>query len=125
MRLDVWAGRAGLAVLICVCIIDVVCYAIGNGPILGPEAHGDVLHGALAAIVISKLVELRAASIAPVREAFLHGYQKCKEDQAETSSAESGGRLLHLPMHAFSGAADQLARIPRGRLDRNTTSKPR
>lgn len=132
-RRDLWACGAGFGTLVLIYILDATWAIAEHATFLPPEAHGDILHGALAMIVVGGILYLKARVFTPLREAFLHGYLKCKEDLASTSPGPDGGRVVHVPFAAHSGARtpgggpsrELSVGRPHGRHARPTPSHPR
>lgn len=127
MRYDLWAFRVGLSLLGATYVLDLLGFLVSRRNVLPLELHGDLLHGALALIAVGAAFKLKAISITPIREAFMHGYQKCKEDiaaQQAESSNEGGAQVLRLPIAAYSSdiryasgsdIGEDSGRIPRPR----------
>lgn len=106
VQLDLVGLLAGSTTLAAVVVTDVLSRVVPVPAATG-EIHNDLLVVALAATVISAVVRY---TVAPVREAFLHGWHTRIEEEARQRLAGEEAKVYRLPPSAF--ASDLAPAVP-------------
>lgn len=100
-----WTWRGGIAGLIALLLADSAVWFAWHRELVPTNIHRDLIGIGLLLIFVGGMVDqrvemrrLRADSIAPVREAFMHGIQFEREQAAVRAMTGDGAQVLTLPM---------------------------